>query len=751
MQPCCAFNHDRPVNGVSSMARYSDAGTISVQGSVSEDPDVRGRSTFLRLSVEKVEEKGTSSEVSGKVLLKLGVYPEYRKGDVLVATGRIKAPQSDSFADAAGPVKKRATYGVDARMDYPKVEVLKAASVGPASWVRSVRQRLSTAIASALPEPQAALGQAILLGERTSIPSDLNKAFARTGTMHMLAISGWNITIVAGMMLALAVRVLGKRRFLYVWVAIAALWLYAVLTGLLPPVLRAAAMATIFFLAVYFGRQGSALVAITFAAAIMLAFEPHLIWNVSFQLSFVSMAGLIVLTPPITDLARSLIAPATQERRFFRETLDFFVDATAVTLGAIIATLPLLAYYFGTVSLVSPAANLAIFPVLPLIMATTAATAAVGFLVPAAGLVVGWTAMPFLAYMAWAVHLFDRLPFAAWKTGTFPAWAVLAYYLILAVLLLLPRIPRMRTRFLDLHFRAPPRASSAGGDRLLSLAKWSAMVLVPTALLLWSAVLWSHEDRLRVSFLDVGDGDAILVSTPQGRHVLIDGGPDPEILLQQLGAQIPFWDRKIDLVVLTHPHADHLTGLVPVLQRYGVRQILERPEPYTSLTYAEWHRAIEQQRIPIANAAEGQIIDLGGGAAIRILHSGTDPRTGGDPDQAGIVIRLDYGKVSFLLTGDAVEEVEQHLIEERFNTHTTVLKVAHHGSMTSTSAAFLSVAHPGIAVVSVGASNNLGLPAPAVMKRIEAQSGPDKVFSTAVNGTVEVATDGTRVWVRTAQ
>ncbi|MBI2859711.1 MAG: ComEC/Rec2 family competence protein [Chloroflexi bacterium] len=706
-------------------------GLVTVTGTVEDEPDPRGNYVMLRLDVSKVREEGRWSEATGRVLIRAGPYPSYRKGDWLTATGKI-SPASGSTGTGA-PL-----------MAYPRIELERAAR-GPLSWARAARDRLSSSLSLALPEPQAAIGKAMLLGERTSIPRDLNVAFARTGTMHTLAISGWNLTIVAGVLLAVALRVLGKRRFIYVWVVMAGLWGYAVLTGMYAPVLRAAVMATIFLLAVYFGRQGSAFVALSVAAAAMLAFQPELIRSVSFQLSFVSMAGLSLLSPVIREILERAGAPLVRNQDYLGPTSEFVLETVSVTLAATIATLPLLAYYFGMVSVVSVAANLAVFPAIPFIMLTSGMAAIAGLLSSGAAWFFGWLAAPFLSYMIGAVRLFDKFPLASWTTGTFSPWWILAYYAVLgSLVMVLKRSPSRDitgSKIIGSHH-------GPGSPWYITVTKLSALVLVPASMYIWSAVPWTAGDRLKVDFLDVGNGDAILITTPHGREVLVDGGPDPEGIIVDLGTAMPKGRNKIDLVVLTHPHADHLTGLIPVLQRFEVGAVLERAAPYGSATYKEWRETITRRGIPLIVAEQGQTIMLDEGVQMKVLYAGS-PDTAGDPDQDGIVFMLYYGTVNFLFTGDVVEAVERKLAQQRGLPAAIVLKAAHHGSATSSGPEFLAVARPRLAVVSVGSVNTQGLPSPAVMSRIERQVGTGHSFSTATSGMVSVSTDGKKVWVRT--
>ncbi len=284
-------------------------------------------------------------------------------------------------------------------------------------------------------------------------------------------------------------------------------------------------------------------------------------------------------------------------------------------------------------------------------------------------------------------------------------------------------------------------------------AKWVIIPLLIIAILIWAAVAVTPESgKLSVSFLDVGQGDAILITAPSGQHILVDGGPSPEKVCLELGEALPFWERTIDLVVLTHAHDDHVTGLVEVLRRYEVNRVLY-PEgiDYISDAYSEWLSVIDEKGIERVRAQPGQAIDLGSGATIEVLHPPVEflDGTDSDVDNNGVVLRIAMGEVSFLLAADLQQEGELYLVCERVELRSTVLQVGHHGSSTSTSPSFLTAVNPQVAVISVGADNPFGHPSDEVMARLNERLGEDMVYRTDEQGTITFTTDGEKLWVET--
>jgi competence protein ComEC len=215
---------------------------------------------------------------------------------------------------------------------------------------------------------------------------------------------------------------------------------------------------------------------------------------------------------------------------------------------------------------------------------------------------------------------------------------------------------------------------------------------------------------------------------------------------------MPFWDRTIKLVILTHPDQDHLAGLVEVLQRFHVEQVLDPGLPSDSPLYEAWQRLIIANKVDRTAARAGQQIDLSG-ATLAVLHPPDTllTNTDTDGDNNGVVLKLKAGRVSFLLTADIRQEAELQLIARRAALNSTVLKVAHHGSDTSTTQEFLSAADPQVAVISVGASNKFGHPGDKAMARLQKKLGQEKIYRTDEHGTVQFTTDGERLWVSAAR
>jgi len=264
------------------------------------------------------------------------------------------------------------------------------------------------------------------------------------------------------------------------------------------------------------------------------------------------------------------------------------------------------------------------------------------------------------------------------------------------------------------------------------------IVFLSGAVFIWSAVFEQVSDNiLEITFFNIGQGDSIFIETPSGKQVLIDGGPDKSIL-EKLGQEMSIYDRTIDLVILTHPDADHLTGLVEVLDYYKIDHILTSGLEKDTIIYKKWRDLIEEKQIPLTLAQAGQDVILEEGIVFEILWPEQDSIDfySEPTNNISVVGRLVYGETEIFLTGDIEKKVESILINQ--NIESDILKLAHHGSKTSTSDNFLEKVNPGSVVISVGENNRYKHPSPEVLEQIK----DILTYRTDQNGDIKILTDG---------
>jgi len=717
---------------------------LSLEAVVLEDPVPFGDAVRIRVAplvapesppwlTTEIELDVIARQLTGAAIA--GRPPDgYRAGDRLSIAGRL----------SYGAVSGYAGVTVNAS------SVRLASGELDGNLLARLRAGANQAIDRTSPEPVAGLVKAMVTGSRTGIDQRTREAFRRSGTSHVLAISGLHVGIFASMALAVSVLALGRKNHWYLLVPGCAVWGYAFMAGLSPPVVRAALMASVFLAGRSLGRQNSIPPAVGAAGALMAAHEPALVGDVSFQLSFLAVLGIALVAPGVQA------AGAAQLRRVegswpspLIRLLEWTSSGVAMSVGAISLTGPVIVLRFDAISVWGLPATLLQVPALPFLIVAGVGEALLGALAPGVAILAGGPAWLAAKYVIAVAHFFGSLPGGAVP----PSWPLFAgaalYYLLVAALVIRPRWLELfvtaqhtaRRAVTGLASSWPPQRPVAGVGLVLALG---------AAFLVWIAAFSARDGRLHVTFFETTGGDVILITTPGGRQVLVDGGDSVFGAVRSLGGRLPFWDRTLDLIVLTHPHADHVRGLLAVLDRYRVATVLDSPSRYDSDVYAEWLAAVQHEGAARILAVPGTTIELGDGAVIEVLLAQSE-EVAFDPNDRSVVLRLRYGGNSFLLMGDLSSSGERKLIATGADLRAEVLKVGHQGSKTSSSNELIAAVLPSLAIVPASIGNRYGHPHAEAMDRISALVSPDRVLVTGVRGTVDVASDGRRLVVRTAR
>ena len=715
------------------LSYYNDAGDTSLRGFVSAEPSIRDRYTQLEISALKIEHGDEWRPVRGRLVLDVPHYPEFEYGDSLLVTGRLETPP---VLDDFSYKEYLASRGVHSLVRRAQVTVLSERRRWSfARWVYGQKKALRGVLESILPDPDAGLLSGILLGLSHTLPDYLWRAFRNAGLTHIIVISGFNISLVSQAAMLITRRSL--HRWLALGISFCAIAFYAFFVGLSAPVLRAALMGCLFILGLLAGRRSHPLTSLAAASLLMTAWNPLTVWSVSFQLSFASTLALILIEPVLARGAYAWMTGAGGTgwaSSWIRGVREVFL----ATLAAQMATLPIIWYHFSQVSVVSLLANALVLPAQPPIMILGGIAAALGRLWLPAGRLAAWLVWPLLRYTIVITRSLGDLPLASVTVPSIGPGLVWAFYAVLCIVFLRRRRGRLRI----------------GGRTLVAqppLIKFGIPALGLVAVLTCVAVLSLPDGKLHVYFLDVGQGDAILMRTPGGHTVLVDGGPDPLLLTSRLGQVLPFWQRRIDLVVATHADQDHLAGLIPVIERYDVAHVMESPFMGEGALSNHWHQVLASTGTDLILCHRGMQVTLGEDLTLHLLHPSADAVhiAETDDNRNSIVLMAVAGRCRVLLTADIDVLAEQELLYLGQPLSASLLKVAHHGSESSTSTAFLDVVDPQLAVISVGEDNSFGHPDKGVLDRLEAVEC--QVFRTDLHGTVELITDGQTCWVKCAR
>jgi len=451
--------------------------------------------------------------------------------------------------------------------------------------------------------------------------------------------------------------------------------------------------------------------------------NPYVLWDVGFQLSFAATAGLIFYTEPLTQLFERGLTRLTNPKRA-EWLVGWLSDAVIVTLAAQITTTPIIVGTFGRLSLVTLFTNFLILPAQPFVMLWGGLALMAGLVLYPLGQALSWIAWGFLKYTIETVYWTADFPGASVDVGQLGLPLIWGYYLLLIAL--------------TWWFSQPVKARWRWLVRARNLATWQVTAGAMIVALLFIYLYTLPDGRLHVFFLDAGHGDAILLKTPGGEYVMIDGGPEAPRTLSQLGQHIPFWKRRLALVALTSPDAERLAGLIPVLERYPVDFVMLGPEVGQDDLYQRWAELV-QSRAPetVGTLSAGEHWALDGSVRLRVLWPEADAQPG------PMVLQVVYEDTRVLLPGDATTTVEQALVrQEEAELPSDVLHLARHGAATSSTKAFLEAAAPEAVVLTLGEK---ATPAPVVLARLKGI----QLYRTDQHGTVEVISDGQRVEVRT--
>jgi competence protein ComEC len=543
----------------------------------------------------------------------------------------------------------------------------------------------------------------IVLGEDSGIDRELRNAFQASGLQHLLAVSGQNVAIVA-FGVVMAARIVGLGRLVGEALAILVVLSYALAVGWQPSVVRAAVAGTLASLAWIVARPRDRWHALAVGALVLLAWMPQSALEPGFQLSFAAVAAIFLVLPRTSGVPDAYPVPRG------------FWDVLVVAVACGLVTAPIVWLHFGRVALWTVPANVAAEPAMPPLISLSLAAAAIEPVLPGAATALAWLAGWCAWWLAFVARVVASLPSAQVSS---PAAIVVAAALVGAVVLL-RRMPRYR------------RLEAMAG--LVSLA----LTVSTVACALRPTPSWTAPTGLRVTFLDVGQGDSALVEAP-GAAVLVDEGPpeaDVAGQLRRLGV------RSLNAIVLTHPQRDHIGGAPRVVDRLDVEAIaepgIEAPSPDREAVLA----AARRLGIPVVVVHSGEVFELGK-LELRVLWPDDPGLPSEDPNQHAVVALASYGATDVLLTADAESDVTARLHLRPVE----VLKVAHHGSEDPGLPDLLRVLRPSIAVISVGAHNDYDHPRPETLAALEAQPGL-RTLRTDVNGRIVVESDGRTLTVR---
>ena len=641
-------------------------------------------------------------ELREPVLLQLPPARSPPQGALIELVGEIRAPRGpqDGFDERAW-LRKRGVHVV-VRAERWRVVGRRGGLPGLADRLRA---RLAGSMAPGLAGERRAVLAGIVLGEDEGLSEELRDDFRASGLYHLLAVSGQNVALVAGGALLLAWLV-GLARWIGHVGALGAIGGYVLAVGWQPSVVRAGVAGALASLAWLAARPRDRWYFLLVGAAVLLAWNPYALLEPGFQLSFGAVGAIFLGVLPLERRLEGYPLP-----RWLRVVL-------AVSIACGLATAPVVLLHFGQVPLYSVFANALAAPAVAPLLGLAFACSALDPIFPSAAAGLAWVNGWLAAYLALCARLIGGLPYAQVSTTTAAVGLLFAAAAWFAV---------RRVR--------PPRA-----PRLAALLALTVLLGAGWKLTAPSGYA-PPPTGLRVTFLDVGQGDSTLIEVPEGAILVDEGPPEADVAgqLQRLGV------RRLAVVVLTHPSRDNIGGAEQVIRKLDVGLVLEPALPHPNPFGNPALRAARARRIPVVVTRAGRRLSLGR-LRLRVLWPDGQASPADDPNDHATVLLASYGDVDALLPADA----ESNVLERLDVPPVEILKVGHHGSSDDGLPELLGRLHPSVGVVSVGEHNDYGHPAPSTKAALEGADGLT-VYRTDEDGRIVLETDGRRISVRTSR
>ena len=830
---CSGIVLGRSIDGPPPASRIStmyDQGAIApgdpieLVGVVIGEPEPAPNSFYLTVRAERVAIKGSEREASGTVSLLAPVSTEKLKEEYDALALRhgarlrvmTKLDRDDDFRNPGvsqfTEYLKRKGYEATGIIKSPlMVERLDDEPVFlPLAWVYDWRGRLQNELTQRFSTETAGVLNAALLGNPHNISARSSERFRAGGTFHILVISGLQIAFIAGIAILIARRIT-QLKLLQFLLAAVFLWAYAIAVGAEASVTRAALMFTLAAFAPVVSRRANSLNTVGGAGLLLLMLNPLSLFDPSFQLTFLSVVAIVCMGLPLlenmrrvgswrptmatpyppqcaswlkklsealfwserewrAEMAASQIkyrlfktpAAARLERWRLQRILRYALSAIVISASVQIVLLPLMVLYFHRVSVASLLLNIFVGA----LMAVLGLSALIAVFVSQVSTTAGGLLIVFAEKTNWLMtHLVDpflalklasiRLPhYSGFTAGIYAVYFILLLGLVVAV-----------------SKWNPLRAHAASSRRKRRLIRIVAICFLATMLIVvlhpFSAA--RPDGRLRVEFLDVGQGDSALVTTPDGTTILIDGGGQPSLSwtrtdvedgepvfepdTRSVGERVVseyLWSRgldSVDYVIATHADADHIDGLSDIARNFKVRGALVARAPAADREFAKFAQTLHTAGVPVQMVGRGDVMQLGNVLIDVVWPPAVQIAGAPSRNNDSLVLRLRFGENSFLFTADVEKETEAALVKAELNLHTDVVKVAHHGSKTSSTSDFVAAARPTVAIISVGRHSIFGHPNKKVVERWRASGA--QVMTTGETGTISVVTDGSDLKVST--
>jgi competence protein ComEC len=710
----------------SDVARYNGS-NVAITGEIITQPDRRDDRLQIRMDVETVFDGRETYYSDGVVLVNLRRDVDVAYGDRVRVSGSLYTPgiyDRFSYADFL------ARQGIFSVMDDASLNIINR-NGGNAFYraIYSLRQQAQYAIEQALPSPQSALLTGILLGNERGIDDELADDFAAVGAAHVIAISGFNMALIAGIIMT-SLSHITERKWLNTGAAIFIIILYTLLVGANAAVVRAAFMTSVLFVGRSLQRKTFLPASLAFVVIFMSVLHPLVLWDVGFQLSFAAVLGIAVFAEPITKWGNRWLYALFRQSSLSTRIIQFLQEPLFISLATLITTLPLTVLYFERLSPVVLIVNLLIVPVQSYLLVAGGLATLLALFVPSLAQIIFWMTMVLLSWTIGVVRAFADLPLAQVVMSVDERIIALIFITIIGGNMLQATRPAWFLRLMNIM-----KARS-----VISATLFAGIAL---GVLLWAISASRPDGKLHVWVLDVGHTNAILMQTPKGAQVLVDGGQYPARLLTGIGDRMPFHDRTIEVVAMTQTDIFDVSALGSVLERYEAGVILTNGQPNLAIDDSPLGDALRETNT--IDVTQGYSLTFDDGVSIEVLTPKDTPALEDDINDSVMVLRVSYGTMSMLLLSDASVGLQNYLLDEGIIDGANIVQLPQNGTQRSLSEGLLDALQPQIAWLQVDNANRRGDPAGDVLSLLEAQEQLT-ILRTDEQGTLHLWTDGHTLW-----
>ncbi len=728
------YLHPKPAG--KNISQFTDKEKVTIEGVICKNPEVSPHKIDLVVATKRIINGGIYIPTDEKILLSVRIKDRsFKCGDYIRAKVLLRVPHN--FNNPGGFDYKRYLLfrGIRLRgsVNNPTHIVVIRENTGNIlkSSLEGYRTKLRKIILEHSSSPESKILQALILGEKREIPGEIRENFNRTGISHVLAISGLHIGIIAFLSFIIIRWIMKTSGYLLLRfniIKVSALYSiipimsYALIAGYSISTIRATIMILCFLIAILIGRERDLLNTLAFAAFLILAFSPVSLFDVSFQLSFIAVAAILIITPALNSLL-----PKWKMNEISR-TMKIVIRIVLfifVSFSAAIGTAPLIAFYFNRISTMTLLSNLLIIPI-------------IGFIVLPVGLFAA-AVLPLSAYLAGILikissfficisnYIIDYLSHFSFSSFTVTNPSILEVFLYYAFIFLSARLIHSRRAKFSIFL--------------------AVIALFYVGIFAYINIKAINPGKIQVTFIDVGQGSSTLVRFPGGKNMLIDGGGfygESFDVGRYVVAPYLWHERikRVDLIVLTHPHQDHLAGLVFILKNFAVNEVWSNGKESESESYKEFTRVIAERGIPHRIVSSDTPEKIIGGATVRIIHP---PKAGPefDTNNNSVVMKIGYNNIGILLPADIEEPAEKFLMVNGADMKSAILLAPHHGAYTAVTPSFLGMVHPEFIVSSCGKDNFFGYPRQELLN-ICGKMGVE-ILRTDENGAVSFTIDGTDI------